>query len=104
MSKKKQSELPLPEQPSEARVASTSDAPAKQADLHFEPAVERLNEIVERLESEELALEVSLELFEEGVRLARHAQSALDQAEKRVEELLAFDETGNPIVQQLDPE
>jgi exonuclease VII small subunit len=36
--------------------------------------------------------------------LARHAQNALDKAEKRVEELLAFDEAGNPVVQEIDSE
>jgi len=104
MPKKKQSELPLPEQVTEAEKPRKAGDRAKEPEVHFEQAVERLNEIVTRLESEELALDTSLSLFEEGVRLARHAQSALDKAEKRVEELLAFDEAGNPVVQEIDPE
>ena len=103
MPKKKQSELPLPEQPREVQPSPVGNG-ADKAGVHFEQAVDRLNEIVERLESEELALEDSIKLFEEGVRLARHAQSALDKAEKRVEELLAFDEAGNPVVEEIDPE
>lgn len=72
----------------------------------FETTLSRLNEIVERLERGELPLEDSLRLFEEGIRLARTAQSRLDSAERRVEELLGFDEHGNPIVKRLgsDPE
>jgi exodeoxyribonuclease VII small subunit len=104
MPKKKQSELPLPAQATPAEKSFDAQGRTQESEVHFEQAVERLNEIVERLESEELALDTSLGLFEEGVRLARHAQSALDKAEKRVEELLAFDEAGNPVVQEIDPE
>jgi exodeoxyribonuclease VII small subunit len=68
---------------------------------HFEAAIARLSEIVEALESGDLALEESLRLFEEGVRLTRASQAILDTAEKRVEELLGIDENGNPIVRDL---
>ena len=60
--------------------------------------------VVERLESGELGLEESLALFEEGVRLARSAQERLDGAEKRVEELVARDENGEPVSRELEPE
>jgi exodeoxyribonuclease VII small subunit len=60
----------------------------------FEQSAEQLSTIVQRLESGELPLEESLELFEEGVRVARSAQARLDQAEKRVDELLGIDEHG----------
>jgi len=70
----------------------------------FEATLRRLGEIVERLEGGELPLEDSLRLFEEGVRLTRSAQARLDAAEKRVEELLGFDENGSPIVQKLGNE
>ena len=39
---------------------------------------------------------------EEGVRLARTAQTRLDVAEKRVEELLAIDAQGKPILKPFD--
>lgn len=68
----------------------------------FEDSIRRLGEIVETLESGELPLEESLRLFEEGVRLARASQTKLDQAERRVEELLDIDEDGNPIVREMD--
>lgn len=70
----------------------------------FEVSLARLGEIVEQLESGELPLERSLELFEEGVRLSRASQAKLDQAERRVEELLSIDEAGNPVVRELPTE
>ncbi len=70
----------------------------------FEEALKRLTAIVERLESGDLSLEQSLSLFEEGTRLSRSSQAQLDSAEKRVEELLAIDAAGLPVVRELDPE
>ncbi len=72
--------------------------------LGFEEALKRLTSIVERLESGDLSLEQSLSLFEEGTRLSRTSQAQLDAAEKRVEELLAIDDKGAPVVRELDPE
>jgi exodeoxyribonuclease VII small subunit len=71
---------------------------------NFEQCVERLSTIVERLEDGELPLEESLRLFEEGVRLARLSQARLDNAEKRVEQLLRIDEDGRPVVREIEPE
>jgi exodeoxyribonuclease VII small subunit len=68
----------------------------------FEATLERLHQIVERLEGGDLDLEESLRLFEEGVRLSRASQARLNSAEKRVEELLAVDANGQPIVRELD--
>jgi len=66
-------------------------APKAQAEAPgFEEALKRLTAIVERLESGDLSLEQSLSLF--------------DAAEKRVEELLAIDAKGLPVVRELDPE
>ena len=70
----------------------------------FEASLHRLSEVVEKLESGELGLEESLALFEEGVGLARTAQRRLDDAEKRVEELVRVDENGEPVVKELEPE
>ena len=67
----------------------------------FEESVRRLAAIVEQLEAGELPLERSLELFEEGVRLARSAQERLDRAERRVEELLGVDAQGRPALRTL---
>ncbi len=70
--------------------------------LSFEESTRRLSAIVEELEGGELPLERSLELFEEGVRLARAAKERLDRAERRVEELLGIDAQGKPIVREFE--
>lgn len=58
-----------------------------------EPTLEgrlaRLEEILARMESEEVALEEALRLFEEGVGHVREAERVLSETELRVEELLA---------------
>ena len=54
----------------------------------FEKALERLESIVEKLESEELGLDASLTLFEEGIGLSRLCQAKLEEVEKRVEIVL----------------
>jgi exodeoxyribonuclease VII small subunit len=54
----------------------------------FESAIKRLEEIVSQLESGDLQLEKSLELFEEGIKLSRFCHSKLDEAERKVEILL----------------
>jgi exodeoxyribonuclease VII small subunit len=61
----------------------------------FEDAVKRLTEIIERLERGDLPLEESIALFEEGVKLSAVSQSRLDAAEKKVEQLLHVDASGN---------
>jgi len=55
----------------------------------FEDVMERLQTVVEQLERGDLPLEESLAIFEEGVRLSRAGAKRLDEAERRVEELLA---------------
>ena len=70
----------------------------------FEECVRQLEQIVEQLEGGQLPLEKSLELFEHGVQLARKAQTTLSTAERRVEELLSVDESGEPIVKELEGE
>jgi exodeoxyribonuclease VII small subunit len=62
-------------------------------DLKFEAALQRLEQIVDQLEAGNLSLEESLQVFEEGVGLARHCGRYLDDAEKRIE-LLTRDESG----------
>lgn len=56
--------------------------------LTFEDALKRLEEIVVQLEGNRLALEQSLEMFEEGVKLVRLCANRLDAAERRIEMLL----------------
>ena len=63
----------------------------------FEASLEALERIVQQLESGDLPLEKSLELFEQGIRLSRECQERLSQAERRIEVLLR-DNQGRPVV------
>jgi len=54
----------------------------------FEQSLARLEEIVRKLESANLALDEAMKLFEEGMQLSRDCQKQLEQAEARVEILL----------------
>jgi exodeoxyribonuclease VII small subunit len=54
----------------------------------FEQALEELEAAVERLERGDLPLEDALKQFERGIALSRGCQTALKQAEQKVEILL----------------
>ncbi|CAN5380663.1 hypothetical protein BH10ACI1_BH10ACI1_08800 [soil metagenome] len=69
----------------------------------FESSLKELEKIVRQLEDGDLPLEESLKLFESGVRLSRECQERLNQAERRIEVLLA-DENGNPALQSIEKE
>jgi len=81
----------------EADRPAATDAQAPQAPrASFEQAIKRLSEIVSQLEDGDLSLEDSLRLFEEGVKLSRVSQERLDNAQKKVEQLLGVDAEGRP--------
>jgi exodeoxyribonuclease VII small subunit len=61
---------------------SAEDAPS------FEAALQKLDEIVQKLEKGDLPLEQSLVLYEEGVRLSRLCHAKLEEAEGKIELLL----------------
>lgn len=65
----------------------------KQEDQTFEAALARLEEIVAKLETGEVALEEAMTLYEEGVRLSAVCQSKLSAAEKKMDEILELDGT-----------
>jgi exodeoxyribonuclease VII small subunit len=85
-----------------AKDGSISSAPTSPNAESFETSAERLTEIVRQLETGDLPLEQALGLFEEGVKVARAAQARLEQAERRVEELLGSDERGEPITRPFE--
>ncbi len=60
----------------------------------FEKSLEELETIVGRLESGDLPLEESLELFEAGIKLSRECRTRLSTAERRIE-ILMKDAEGN---------
>lgn len=53
----------------------------------FEKAMQRLQEIVSKLEAGEESLEDSMKLFEEGAALSSQCYEALDHAEQKITEL-----------------
>lgn len=55
------------------------------AEPKFEKDLERLEQIVEALETGGLSLDDSLKKFEEGIKLARRCEKALTDAERRIE-------------------
>lgn len=56
--------------------------------FNLEKSLADLEELVEELESGELPLEKAMKKFEEGIKLTRGCQTALKEAEQKVEILL----------------
>lgn len=71
-------------------------AQKKQKTPDFETALEELEALVNRMENGESSLEDSLKDFERGIELTRSCQTALAEAEQKVEILLKKD--GEPEV------
>lgn len=56
-------------------------------DQTFEMKMTRLENIVKSLDEEEVSLEKSLELYQEGIKLSQECDNILKNAELKVEEL-----------------
>ncbi|MBQ7874546.1 MAG: exodeoxyribonuclease VII small subunit [Oscillospiraceae bacterium] len=56
-------------------------------ELKFEEALERLAEINEKLESDEISLDDSVKLFKEGLELSKLCQKKLDEAKLEIEKI-----------------
>lgn len=67
---------------------------------HFEEHLAELEQLVERMEEGNLPLEESLKLFERGVQLTRTCQTALQEAEQKVQILL--EEHGEPLLKPFN--
>jgi exodeoxyribonuclease VII small subunit len=67
----------------------------------FEKSFQQLETIVKRLEGEELPLDESLTLFEEGIRLSRFCHQRLEEVEKKIELILA-DAKGQPRIEPFE--
>ncbi|PKN68374.1 MAG: exodeoxyribonuclease VII small subunit [Deltaproteobacteria bacterium HGW-Deltaproteobacteria-12] len=59
----------------------------------FEDSLEKLEDIVKKMEAGDLPLEEALKSFEEGIKLIRSCQAKLDEAQRRVEILLGKDDS-----------
>jgi exodeoxyribonuclease VII small subunit len=56
--------------------------------FNFEEALASLEALVEAMEDGDLSLEESLKAFEQGIKLTRECQTALEQAEQKVQLLV----------------
>ncbi len=70
----------------------------------FEDQLAKLERIVTRLEDDSVGLEEALDLFEEGMQLARACRSRLEAVEKRIEKLLVEAEQDAPVTEPFDPD
>jgi exodeoxyribonuclease VII small subunit len=56
--------------------------------LSFEQAMEKLEQIVARLENGDVPLEKAIELFQEGMLLSQLCSQKLEQVERKIEMLV----------------
>ncbi len=60
----------------------------EEEELSFEQALARLEEVVEKLEQEDLPLEEAIDLFQEGMRLSKISAAKLDKVEQKIQILM----------------
>jgi exodeoxyribonuclease VII small subunit len=63
--------------------------------LTFEEALKELEEIVSKLESGDISLEDSIEVYTRGTWLKRHCEEKLKSAQAKIEKI-TLDEDGKP--------
>lgn len=69
--------------------------------MDFEKKLKRLEEIVQKMEKGDLALDESLKIFEEGVKLSRECHQKLSEAESQVKVLVGFNDKGQAITENF---
>src|SRR2546430_15582425 len=74
----------------------------RQAELNFEGAMDRLEAIVEQMESGKLPLEDLIVRYEEGMNLVKVCQERLSSAEQKIE-IIARNSAGKPVVKDFEP-
>src|SRR5436190_20685514 len=80
-----------------------SSAPKKaEPQLNFEGAMDRLEEIVELMESGKMMLEELIVRYEEGMKLVKICQERLASAEQRIE-IITRNNAGKPVVKNFEP-
>jgi exodeoxyribonuclease VII small subunit len=72
---------------------------AKQKTMGIEAALQRLQEIVQTLDSDDTALEESMKLYEEGILIVESCVKNLSEARTRVKELR---ERADGVFEKLD--
>ena len=81
---------------------STKSNTPKEPEHTFESAVERLEGIVDAMESDKMPLEELLVRYEEGINLVKTCQQKLESAEKRIE-IITRNAAGKPQTASFDP-
>ncbi len=74
----------------------TSDEP------NFEIAMDRLEAIVDQMESGKMPLEELIVRYEEGMKLVKVCQERLASAEQRIE-IITRNHAGKPVVKPFEP-
>ena len=77
-------------------------AKKKTPGFDFEQALEELESLVTSMEDGQLSLEESLQAFEKGIKLTRECQSALKQAEQKVQILINENGDTEPLGPEED--
>jgi exodeoxyribonuclease VII small subunit len=80
----------------------TTKAKVAGTDLNFETAMDRLEKIVEQMESGQLPLEDLIVRYEEGMNLVKVCQERLASAEQKIE-IIARNNAGKPVVKDFEP-
>lgn len=76
--------------------------PPENSPPDFEQSLERLEQLVQRMEAGEQSLDAALKDFEQGIALVRSCRDGLDRAEQRVQILLQQSD-GDAVVEELAP-
>ena len=71
------------------------------ADIKFEDALEKLETIVEELESGDLNLDEAIKKYEEGMSLSKLCYKKLNEIQKKIE-VLVKDSSGRLIAKEFD--
>jgi exodeoxyribonuclease VII small subunit len=79
------------EAPSEGTLASTSEGPSESTteNKKLSEQIDELTAIVRKLEDPSIELEDALAVYEAGMKIAKAAQAALEDAEQRIETVSA---------------
>ncbi len=80
----------------------SSKTKPREAELNFEGAMDRLEKIVEQMESGKLPLEDLIVRYEEGMNLVKVCQERLANAEQKIE-IIARNSAGKTVVKDFEP-
>lgn len=72
--------------------------------MNFEKKLAKIEEIVQKMEKGDLALDEALKSFEEGVKLTRECKQLLTEAENKVKQLVSIDAEGNALTKDFNPD